>query len=130
MGSIITRMIQDKVSRPVAIITGGEMYWTNLPTDDTLSFIVEATGGRFVQVVDTKVDIDCWYDDEYLYHHIDAPNPLATAFALGGQSQLLHGPVVLTGTSPDGATIPLNERQMEFLIQLAARAFIPISTIR
>ena len=134
MASVIIDMIYKLVSRPAAIIHGGEIYFTDLPegTTEILAFLRGYTGGGHVDLIRTKAEIDMWVNDEFLTTYASQPNSVARTFslALGGRTTEIYGPVILAGNTTDGDTVPLTDNQLGHVVRLSTMIHIPISTMR
>lgn len=129
MASVIVEEINKRVSRPIAAINHGEIYFDHLPEtgDAAHTFLREGTGGGHIDLIRTKVGIDMWVNDDYLTTHADDPNPIASTFALalGGWTTGIYGPVILAGNN-DVDTVPLTDHQLGHVVRLAVTINIPI----
>lgn len=93
----------------------------NLPTTPEHRLIVMRAALRcsLIDVVALTDRWDMWLDDEGIYNHHDAPNPVATALAqrFGHTHQRYHGPVLITGGADDeGDTLPLTRDSLVGLL--------------
>lgn len=102
----------------IIIYPNGDVTDLTLPTDtgENLAALREAIGCDMVDVVALTDRWDMWIDDEGLY--TQPFNPVATELARrhGHVYQPYHGPVVLCGVTPEGASVDLSVDQVRALL--------------
>lgn len=66
-----------------------------------------------IEAIDLSENLTMWVNEEFLFRPEPDPNPMATAFfhTIGGE-YAIQGTVVFTGgTSPEGETLGLGEKE-------------------
>lgn len=134
MSWIITEEVLKQVSRPIAAIAGGEIYFDRLPDSDVEGYLSRNTGNGTGTAyrIPTTTGITVWANSQ------DGPNPDVTIIRMGLSIGVpvtksvfeLNGPIVLTGEDNHGNTIPLTNHEVGHLVTLAVaiRTMIVVTT--
>jgi hypothetical protein len=88
--------------------------------DAVTAILTDAVGGLFATFATDYPDLVFWCNEEGLPLRLpDNPVATAMAFLLGGPTQMLVGPVVVTGQAADRVH-PLTKAHLDSLLTLAA----------